>query len=572
MSVHNADIAALFQRMADLLDIEGANPFRVRAYRRAAATIGELPESVASLIERGEPLETLPAIGDDLAEKIVEIVRTGRLKALEEVEARTPSTLAALTAIPGLGPKRVHALHQELGIRTLADLEAAAKAGRLRDLPKFGAAIEAKILDDIAKHRTTEKRFSIALAEEFARDLTRYLSAAPGATRVVVAGSYRRRRETVGDLDLLVICDDGPALTDYFVRYDEIAEVVSKGPTRSTVILTSGIQVDLRVVPEESYGTALHYFTGSKAHSIAIRTILQDKGLKLNEYGVFKGKERVGGESEEDVFRAAGLGYIEPELREDRGEIEASKAGMLPKLITLADIRGDLHAHTDASDGRSSLEEMAEAARALGYDYLAVSDHSQHVIVANGLDPERLARQLDEIDRLNDRFDGFRLLKSCEVDILADGTLDLPDSILKRLDYTVCAVHFGFDFDSDRQTERILKAMDNRYFNILAHPTGRLIGQRPGYGLDLDRIIEGARVRGCFLEINAHPMRLDLDDIRCRQAKEAGVRLAISTDAHSTVGLGAMRYGVDQARRGWIEAGDVLNTRPWKELKALFDR
>lgn len=572
MTVHNADISALLNRMADLLEIEGANPFRIRAYRRAAATVEDLPGSVAGMIAEGSPLSGLPGIGEDLAGKIEEFVRTGHLRALEEVEARTPSTLAALTTVPGLGPKRVHMLHEALGIETLDDLAAAARAGRLRSLPRFSETFEKKILAELEKHRVTERRFKISTAEDFARGLTSHLEACPGVTRVVVAGSFRRRRETVGDLDILAACEDGPAAMRHFTGYDEIAEILSQGPTRATVVLKAGIQVDLRVVPEESYGAALHYFTGSKAHNIAVRRIAQDKGLKLNEYGIFEGERRIGGSTEEEVFRAAGLPFIEPELREDRGEIEAAKAGKLPKLITLADMKGDLHIHTRASDGKSSLVEMAEAAQALGYEYLAVCDHSRHATVAHGLDPRRLAAQLDEIDRLNDRLEGFRVLKSCEVDILADGRLDLPDSTLRRLDLTVCAVHYRFDLGIEEQTQRILRAMDNRYFNILAHPTGRLLGERPGYAVDLDRVIEHAGECGCFLEINAHPMRLDLDDVHCRQAKEAGVKLAISTDAHSTMGLNALRYGVDQARRGWIEAKDVLNTRPWSELAKLLSR
>lgn len=572
MGVHNADISALFNRTADLLEIEGANPFRIRAYRRAAATIDDLPENIAGMIAEGRPLSDLPGIGEDLAGKICEFVETGRLKALEEIEARTPSTLAALTTIPGLGPKRVHTLYEVLGIRSLDDLAKAAREGKLQSLPRFSAALEAKILDEIGKHRATEQRFKISTAEDFASGLTAYLKAGPGVERIVVAGSFRRRKETVGDLDILVTCENGPAAIDHFVAYDEIAEVLSKGPTRSTVILKAGIQIDVRVIPEASYGAALHYFTGSKAHNIAVRKLAQAKGLKLNEYGVFKGRKRIAGQTEEEVFKAAGLPFIEPELREDRGEIEAAQKGALPAIISLSDIRGDLHVHTRASDGKSSLSEMAEAAKELDYQYLAITDHSRHATVAHGLDPRRLGSELDEVDRLNDQFDGFRLLKSCEVDILADGKLDMPDSVLKRLDFTVCAVHFRFELGIEEQTRRILRAMDNRYFNILAHPTGRLLGERPGYAVDLDRVIEGAKERGCFIEINAHPTRLDLDDVHSRQAKEAGVKLAISTDAHSTVGLSAMRYGVDQARRGWITASDVLNTRSWSELRKLFAR
>jgi DNA polymerase (family 10) len=432
--------------------------------------------------------------------------------------------------------------------------------------------MEAKIIAELKKHRQTERRFKIATAEDFATAVCDHLRAFKGVGKVVVAGSFRRRKETVGDLDILVTAKDGAGTIAHFVGYDEVDQVVSQGTTRGTVILHSDIQVDVRVVPEESYGAALHYFTGSKAHNIAVRGLAQAKKLKVNEYGIFRGAKRVGGRTEEEVFAAAGLPYIEPELREDRGEIDAAKKGRLPNLLQLSNIRGDLHVHTKASDGKSTLAEMAEAAKACGYEYLAIADHSKHATVAHGLDAKRLKEELDAIDRLNDQLDGIRLLKSCEVDILADGKLDLPDRILKRLDLTVCAVHYRFDLDIDRQTERIMRAMDDRYFNILAHPTGRLLGERPGYIVDLERVMSAAKERGCFLEVNAHPSRLDLDDVHCRAAKEMGLKLAISTDAHSTMGLKAMRFGVDQARRGWLEADDVLNTRPWSTLEPLFRR
>ena len=572
MAVHNADISKLFRRLADLLEIEGANPFRVRAYRTAAQTIDDLPRSAAGMIAAGEELKGLPGIGKDLSGKIKEICETGRLKMLEEVEVRTPSTLAVLTSISGLGPKRVHTLHEVLGISTLEELAQAARDHRICSLPRFSAKLEAKLAEEIAKYTQTERRYKISTAEDFAESLCAFLKQASGVRHVVVAGSYRRRKDTVGDLDILVTCDRGPSAIEHFVGYEEVAKILAKGETRSTVILKADIQVDLRVVPEESYGAALHYFTGSKAHNIAVRRLGQAKGLKINEYGVFREDERIGGRTEEEVFHAAGLPFIEPELREDRGEIEAGLAGRLPKLVTLRDIKGDLHVHTKASDGKNSLREMAEAAKALRYAYVAITDHSRHATVARGLDEDRLTKQIDEIDRLNDELEGILVLKSSEVDILADGKLDLPDHILKRLDFTVCAVHYKFDLDANAQTERLLRAMDDRYCTIVAHPTGRLLGERPGYPIDLDRVMDGAKTRGCFLELNAHPARLDLDDIHCKQAKEMGLKVAISTDAHSTAGLNAMRFGIGQARRGWLEAEDVLNTRSWPTLKKLFAR
>jgi DNA polymerase (family X) len=348
--------------------------------------------------------------------------------------------------------------------------------------------------------------------------------------------------------------------------------VVSKGPTRSAVILRCGLQVDLRVVPEASYGAALLYFTGSKTHNIALRKRAVKRAWKLNEYGLFDGDQRIAGRTEKEVYDRFGLAFIPPELREDTGEIEAAAKGQLPELVTLSQIRGDLHVHTTASDGKFSITEMAEAAKARGYDYLAVTDHSKHATVARGLDANRLAEQIDEIDRVNEALEGIRILKSSEVDILEDGKLDYPDSILKRLDFTVCAIHYKFDLPGDKQTARVIRAMDNPYFNILAHPTGRLINERRAYDIDLQRVMQVALERGCFLEINAHPSRLDLDDAHCRMAKEMGLKVAISTDAHTANGLDMMRFGVDQARRGWLEAGDVLNTRSWAELAELLRR
>lgn len=572
MSVHNTDIAKVFNTVADLLEIEGANPFRIRAYRRAAGTIEDLPESAARMVAEGRDLSELPGIGEDLAGKIKEIIISGHLAMLDELELRTPEGLAQLTALPGLGPKRAQALHRLLGISSLDALFKAASAGKVRGLHGFSAAMESKLMEAIAKQRGTEQRYKISTAEDFATGIVDYLKTISGVDRVVVAGSFRRRCETVGDLDILVTARDGAKVMDGFVGYDEVAEVISKGPTRSAVRLKVGIQVDIRVVPEESYGAALHYFTGSKDHNIAVRKMAQEKHLKINEYGVFRGSARIGGHTEQEVFAAVGLPYITPELREDRGEIKAALDGRLPNLVGLHDITGDLHVHTKASDGKNSVAEMAAAAKACGYDYFAVTDHSRHASVAHGLDPKRLAAEIDEIDRLNAQIEGIHILKSCEVDILAEGKLDLPDSILKRLDFTVCAVHYRFDLEAKAQTERIIRAMDNRWFNILAHPTGRLLGERQPYPLELDRLMLAAKERGCFLEVNAHPTRLDLDDIHCRAAKDIGLKVSISTDAHSTVGLAAMRFGVDQARRGWLEAGDVLNTRPWSQLKKLLAR
>jgi len=572
MAVHNASIAETLRHVADLLEIEGANPFRIRAYRRAALTIEDLPQSAAKMVAEGKTLVGLPGIGKDLAGKIAEIVKTGRLGALTEIEARTPTTLTALTTVPGLGPKRVHRLHEAFGIKTLKDLERAARAHKIRELRGFTAKTEEKILAEIERGKEREQRFKIATAEDFAQTLCAYLQSDPAIGRVIVAGSYRRRKDTVGDLDILVTCAKGQAAVDHFVAYDEVAKIIAKGSTRATVMLRSGIQVDLRVVPARSYGAALHYFTGSKSHNIAIRKLGMARGLKINEYGVFRDGKRVGGRTEEEVFAAVKLPYIEPELREDRGEIQAAFAGKLPKLISLEDIRGDLHVHTEASDGKSSLREMVEAAKARGYEYVAITDHSKHATVARGLDEKRLSKQLDEIDKLSEEFGDFHILKSSEVDILADGKLDLNDTMLRRLDVVVAAVHYNFELDARKQTERMLRAMDNKYMSILAHPSGRLLGEREAYPVDLERVIEGAKDRGVALELNAHPARLDLDDVHCKLAKELGAKLVILTDAHSTFGLDTMRFGIGQARRAWLERKDVLNSQSWARLKKAIAR
>lgn len=572
MPVHNADIARLFSLLADLLEIEGANPFRVRAYRNAARTIESLPHNVEAMVREGADLSELPGIGEDLAGKIKEIVETGRLTALEEVKARIPASLADLIAIPGLGPKRVNVLYRELGITDFDGLARAAKAGQLRTLPGFGAKIEEKILQELDRRAMTGTRMKLITAEQFAEPLLGYLRATPGVTRAIIAGSYRRRKETIGDIDILITCQDSHPVMERFVAYDEVEQVLSKGKTRSTVVLRSGLQVDLRVVAEDSYGSALQYFTGSKAHNIAVRSIAVKLGLKLNEYGVFRGETYIAGRTEEDVYRAIGLPYIEPELREDWGEIEAAQQGRLPHLVTVADIRGDLHAHTKATDGHASIEDMAEAAKAKGYEYLAITDHTKRVTVANGMDATRMAQQIELIDRLNERLQGITILKSAEVDILEDGSLDLPDDILKQLDLTVCSIHYKLNLSREKQTERVIRAMDNPYFTIFGHPSGRMIGEREPYAIDMERVMEAALERGCVLEVNAQPARLDLTDTHCKMAKDMGVKVVISTDAHRTTDLDFMRFGVDQARRGWLEPSDVLNTRTWPELKRLITR
>jgi DNA polymerase (family 10) len=572
MPIHNADIAALFEETADRLEIQGANPFRIRAYRNAARTLGELPQEARTLLEQGEDLTRLPGIGDDLAAKVKEIVTTGRCSLLERLRKELPPAVTELLQIPGLGPKRVKALYHDLEVQTVEQLYRAARDGRIRALPGFGEKTELNILQAVEAHASQTRRFKLAVAAQYADALCAFLQAVPGVDQVTVAGSFRRMRETVGDLDILVTAAADSPVMQRFTAYDEVAEVLSAGTTRASVILRSGLQVDLRVVDKKSYGAALCYFTGSKTHNIAIRRIAQKRGLKVNEYGVFHGDERIAGEDEASVYKSVGLPFIAPELREDRGEIEAAHAGRLPRLVEFADLRGDLHAHTQATDGHDSLREMALAAKALGLEYLAITEHSRHLAVAHGLDPLRLARQCEEIDQLNSELDGITLLKGIEVDILEDGSLDLPDDVLARLDLVIGAVHSQFHLSRAKQTTRILRAMDHPHFTMLAHPSGRLIDKREPYDVDMLRIIRHAKTRGCYLELNAHPERLDLLDTHCQMAKEEGVLISINSDAHSTFDFANLKYGVGQARRGWLEKDDILNTRPLAALRRLLKR
>ena len=570
MPTHNREIAAKFDELADLLEIQGANAFRVRAYRNAARTIRDLPQTVAQLVRDGADLSELPGIGDELANKTREIVETGELADLQKIVKDVPESLIDVMGVAGLGPKRVKTLYDTLGVKDVAGLKQAAEAGKIQTLSGFGEKTEHNILQELATRGSGEKRFRRRDAEELAEPLVQYLRGLDGVEAAAIAGSYRRRKETVGDLDILVACADAEPVMQRFTGYDDVTRVLSHGETRASVILKGGLQVDLRAVARESFGAALHYFTGSKAHNIRVRQLGQQHGLKVNEYGVFEGERRVAGRSEAEVFEAVGLPEIVPELREDRGEIEAAQAGELPELITVDDIRGNLHSHTDWSDGAGTLAEMAEAARVRGLAYLAVTDHSKAVRVANGLDADRLARQIDAIDELNEQLDGITLLKSIEVDILEDGSLDLPDDVLARLDLTVCSIHSRMNLAGEKQTARVLKAMENPNFTILGHPTGRLLGERAGYDLDMERVIEQARQGGHVLEINAQPARLDLDDTYAKMARDAGVKLSIATDAHGGAHLDLMRFGVAQARRAWLTATDVINTRNLTALRPLL--
>ena len=572
MKLTNADIAALFTRLADLLEIDDANPFRIRAYRNAARTIEGISVSLAESPGSVSDWTRLPGIGKEIAAKIDEIVSTGKLKKLQETQKRFPPDIHQLLKLPGLGPKKVRTLYKELGVGDLEGLKQAAGSQKIRQLPGFGKKSEERILEEIEQRGQGKERTAWIVAEQIAEPLLDYLSRIGRIDAIAAAGSFRRKKETVGDLDILASCRQPEAIMDHFTAYDGVERVLAVGKKRSSVLLRSGFQVDLRVVPSDSFGAALHYFTGSQAHNIAIRKMAQQNGYKVNEYGVFKDDQKVAGQSEAEIFDLLGLQYIEPELREDSGEIAAARENRLPRLIEPDDIQGDLHAHTDHTDGRNSLAEMVAAARQKGYRYLAITNHSQHLRIARGMDPPAVRRLIEEIERLNDGLKDFRVFKAMEVDILRDGSLDLPDEILKELDFVIGSVHSDFRLSRQDQTERIIRAMDNIHLTILGHPSGRLINQRPPYAVDLEQIIEAAAQRGCYMELNAHPDRLDLDDVHCRTAKTLGVRIAISTDAHSTANLDYMRLGIGQARRGWLEAEDVLNTRSTEELLHLLQQ
>jgi len=574
MPIHNSDISEIFRKIADLLAIDEANEFRIRAYRQAAQSIDNLSQDISTLVAEDKDLTQLPGIGKSIAEKIEEIIETGQLKQLNQLREKVPEELRELMNLEGLGPERIKTLYHDLDIKSIEDLKQALQEKKVQALEGFGEKTATKIKKSLARQSGQEKRILYKRAEEYTEPLVDYLQNASGVEQVTVAGSYRRRKETVGDIDILVTCQNQARIMDHFVAYEDVTEVISQGKTKSSVRLRSGLQVDLRVVAKKSYGAALTYFTGSKQHNIRIRERAQKRSLKINEYGVFRENKQksIAGKTEQEVYKVIDLTWIPPELREDRGEIAAAEAERLPTLVTLNDLKGDLQMHSTASDGKESIKNMAKAAQELGHQYIAITDHSKRVTVAQGLDADRLAKQIDEIDHLNSALENFRILKAVEVDILDDGSLDLPDEILKRLDLRVCSVHYYFNLSRAKQTRRILKAMENPYFNILAHPTVRELNKREPLDMDMEKIMDTALEYGCYLEINASPRRLDLNDIHTKMAKERGLKLAISTDAHSISQLQNLKYGINQARRGWLAADDVLNTRKATDLLQLLKR
>jgi DNA polymerase (family X) len=569
VAVHNSDIVNMFNEMADLLELEDANTFRIRAYRQAATTIGDLGRGVDQMIEAGEDLSELQGIGKDLAGKIKEIIETGEFKELEDVRKETTPSLRELTHIPQIGPKRARMLHEELGIASLDDLEEAINAGRLQEIQGFGKRTAEQIKSAIETGRRKKERRLLSEVEEVARDLEEYINTLDGVKDACIAGSYRRKKETVGDLDAVASSEDPGKVLDQFVEYEDVEKVINKGKARSSVVLRSGLQVDLRVVQPESYGAALIYFTGSNEHQLTLRDMALDNEQKLNEYGLYDEKDKqLAGKTEQDVYKAFKLSYVEPELRENHGEIEAArKKNGLPTLIELDDIRGELHCHSSWSDGRGSIQEMAERAKEMGYDYLAITDHSKRMRMVNGLSGDDLRKQAEEIKAVSEKVKGLTLLAGCEVDILEDGSLDLDDDALAGLDIVICSIHSKMNLSRKKQTDRLLRAIDNPNCQILGHLRGRKILERDPVEIDLEKVLETAKDARCLIEINADPHRLDLDDNGIRIAKDIGLKFTIATDAHSLNGLDQMKYGVWTARRGWLDKDDVLNTRTLNQVR-----
>ncbi len=571
--IKNPEIAALFNEIADFLEVKGENPFRVRAYRRAAQAVEGLTEDIVAVARR-RGLQAIPGIGKDLAAKIEEYLGHGAVAYLEGLREEIPVGVIELMGIHGVGPKTAKLLYEQVGVDSVEKLEELAKAHKLAGLPGIKEKTEENILKGIAVWRSGRERKPVGAALLLAEAILAELRALREVDQISVAGSLRRMRETVKDIDILVTSSRPARIMEIFVGLPNLAEVLARGETKSSVRLRENIQVDLRVVEPESFGAALQYFTGSKQHNIRVRELAQRQGLRVSEYGVFdeKANRRLAGATEEEVYRAVGLPYIPPELREDSGEIEAALEGRLPALVSLEEIRGDLQLHTTWSDGAHSLPELAAGVRAKGYQYMAVTDHSKSATVAGGMDEERVLQMIAEVRAVNRRLPGFRVLAGCEVDIRADGSLDFPDEILRELDLVQVSVHSRFKMAREEMTARIARAVCHPLVHILGHPTGRLIGERAPYEVDIEAVLEAAGAAGTAVEINAAPSRLDLNDLHARRAKELGIPITISTDAHAMPQLDFMRYGVAVARRAWLTPQDILNTRPLKALLLWLDR
>lgn len=564
-------VADTLYMIADLLDVKGEVFFKTRAYRVAAQTIEVLDEDIEVITRQGK-LESIPGVGEALAKKITELVTTGKLEYLERLKKEIPAGLLELLTIPGLGPRKAAALYQNLGITSIQELREAAEKGRLRTLKGFGEITERNILRGIQLREKTSGRVLLNVAYEDGMRYQAYLRKCTAIKKMDIAGSLRRMKETIGDVDILASSPNPERVMGWFVKYPEVAQVLAKGPTKSSVLLTDHLQVDLRVVDEKSYGAALQYFTGSKDHNVTLRGFAIRKGYKLNEYGLFdKTNERfVAGKTEKEIYQKIGFPYIEPELRENRGEFEAARNKALPTLVKYNEVKGDFHVHSEWSDGSDSLEAIATAAQEQGYSFIGVADHSQSLKIANGLTEDRVKKKCEEIQKLRKKFPDLQVLCGTECDIKSDGTLDYSNTVLKQFDFVYIGIHTAFKMDKERMTQRIVRGMTNEYVDFLAHPTGRLIGKRDPYEVDIDRIIDAAKETKIRLEINAFPDRLDLDDVHVKLAKEHGVRFVLGTDSHNIANLGYIRFGVATARRGWLERGDILNTASVKEIEKVL--
>ncbi|MBI5050473.1 MAG: DNA polymerase/3'-5' exonuclease PolX [Nitrospirae bacterium] len=562
----NPEIARIFNEIADILEIKGENLFRIRAYRRAAQNIDGFSKDVAETPEK--ELTEIPGIGHDLAGKIIEYVNTGHLEFYEDLKKEVPSGLVEILSVPGLGPKTAKLLFEKLKIKDINALERLAKEGKLKGLPGIQAKTEENILKGIEMVKRRSERLPLGRVLPLAEEILRKLKETAPVKELCVAGSLRRWKDTIKDIDILATSRDAKKVMGVFVHLPQVKDVLAQGPTKSSIVTHEGIQVDLRVVEEDSFGAALAYFTGSKNHNIRLRELAIKKGLKINEYGIFKTAtgEKIGGRNEEDVYKILGLPFIEPEIREDNGEIEAAVSGKLPELVTIKDIKGDLHVHTKWSDGSHSFEELIAAAKKKGYGYIAITDHSKGLGVARGMSIEQLMKQNKEIKAINKTLKNFKLLSGTEVDIRSDGTLDYPDDVLSGLDIVIASIHSGFRQGREQLTKRLVSAMENPYVSVIAHPTGRLIGERDAYEVDMEKFLKTAKETGTAIEINAYPLRLDLSDIYAKKAKEMGIPIVINTDTHLILQFDYMAYGVGIARRGWLESKDVLNTYDYAVL------
>ncbi|MDD5084704.1 MAG: DNA polymerase/3'-5' exonuclease PolX [Candidatus Omnitrophica bacterium] len=571
--MRNHELSESFNEIADLLELGEENPFRIRAYRKAARNIESLTQDIEEVARKGELL-SIDGVGKDLADKTEEFLASGRMKALDDLRKKIPSVLVDMVRIPGMGPKTARLIYEKLGVKNLADLKKRAEAHQVSKLPGIRVKTEENILAGIRLLEQHAERISLGIALPLAREIVSKLRSLKEIDKVEIGGSVRRRCSMIRDIDILVTSRKPEKVMDFFVKLPFVGEVQAHGVTKSSVLTTSGIQLDVRVLEPESFGAALCYFTGSKEHNIRLRDLAKKRGLKINEYGVFREKtnRKIAARDEEAVYAAVRLKWVPPELREDRGEIEAAQAGRLPHLLELSDIRGDLHIHTSWSDGAKSIKEMAEAARKRGYDYIAITDHSRSLKIAGGLSERDLAKQINEVRKLDSEMRPFRLLAGSEVDILQDGSLDYPASLLRELDFVIASIHSGFKQPSEKLTGRICKAMESGLVHMIAHPTGRLSGQRDSYAVDLEKVIKTARDTGTSLEINAYPDRLDLDDIVSRRAHEHGVSLGVNTDSHMIAQLDYMEYGVNVARRAWCEKKHILNTLSAGKLLSSLKR